>query len=90
MIDKECLECKRYHSGSCDGVEDRKREEIIIENSCSGFLQFDTEDVIENLFLIIHELDARYHSSNLVISKLESKTWNNLCEEGIKLFERIK
>lgn len=39
MIDKECLECKRYYSGSCDGIEDRKRNIITIENSCSGFLE---------------------------------------------------
>lgn len=39
MIDKECLECKRYYSKSCNGVEDRKRKEITIENSCSGLLK---------------------------------------------------
>lgn len=39
MVDKECLECKRFHSGSCNGIEDRKRKEITIENSCSGFLE---------------------------------------------------
>lgn len=39
MIDKECLECVRYYSGSCNGIEDRKRESITVENSCSGFLK---------------------------------------------------
>lgn len=39
MIDEECLHCKRYYSGSCNGVEDRKRETITTENSCSGFLK---------------------------------------------------
>ena len=39
MVDKECLECKRYYSGSCDGVEDRKREVVNKYNSCSGFLK---------------------------------------------------
>lgn len=39
MVDKECQECKRFYSGSCDGVADRGREEITIENSCSGFLK---------------------------------------------------
>ena len=38
MIDKECLKCKRYYSKSCNGVEDRQRNEISVENSCSGFL----------------------------------------------------
>lgn len=41
MIDKECLECKRYFVKSCNGIEDRGRKEITIENSCSGFLQLD-------------------------------------------------
>ena len=39
MIDEECLKCKRYFSGSCNGVENRKRKEITIENRCSGFLK---------------------------------------------------
>lgn len=39
MVDKECLECKRFYSGSCNGIEDRGRKEITIENSCSGFLK---------------------------------------------------
>lgn len=38
MKDKECLNCLRFHSKSCSGVKDRGREEITIENSCSGFL----------------------------------------------------
>ena len=41
IIDKECLDCKRYYSGSCSGVEDRKREKITIENSCAGHLKRD-------------------------------------------------
>jgi hypothetical protein len=41
MIDKECLERKRYYSGSCNGAEDRRRDEITIENSCAGFLKKD-------------------------------------------------
>lgn len=39
MVDKECLECKRYYSKSCKGIEDRGRNEITIKNSCSGFLK---------------------------------------------------
>ena len=45
MIDKECLKCRRYLN-SCDGVKDRKRKIITIENSCSGFLKIeDTNDI---------------------------------------------
>ena len=43
MIDKECILCKIYYSGSCNGVEDRKRDKITIENSCSGFLSINNE-----------------------------------------------
>lgn len=53
MIDRECLECKRYFNGSCNGVEDRK--EITIENSCSGFLHTKTEDVINKLSEIVNK-----------------------------------
>lgn len=39
MKDEECLNCLRFHSKSCNGVENRGREKITIENSCSGFLE---------------------------------------------------
>lgn len=47
IIDEECLDCKRYYSGSCNGVEDRKREKITIENSCSGYLKREQEQIKE-------------------------------------------
>lgn len=47
MVDKECLDCKRYYSGSCDGVKDRNRENITIENCCSGYLQREQEHIKE-------------------------------------------
>lgn len=58
MIDGECLECKRYFTGSCNGVEYRKRKEITIENSCSGFLhtKTKTEDVINKLSEIVNKV----------------------------------
>ena len=36
--DVECIRCKRYHSGSCNGVEDRGRDFVNIYSMCSGFL----------------------------------------------------
>lgn len=90
MIDNECLKCKRYFTNSCDGVEDRNRKEITIENSCSGFLYIETEDIIHKLSYILEELEAREISNNCVVKKLYGKSWSELCEEAIRLLEQIK
>ena len=37
--DEECLRCKRYYSGSCDGTINRGREVITIENMCGCFIE---------------------------------------------------
>jgi hypothetical protein len=42
-IDKECICCKRFYSGSCKGVENRGRDRIVLENSCSGHVFVDNE-----------------------------------------------
>lgn len=39
--DEECLQCKRYHSGSCIGTINREREEITDRNRCSGFSKYE-------------------------------------------------
>ena len=90
LMDKECLECKRYFTGSCDGTEDRKREKITIENSCSGFLHIETEDVIDKVYNIVLELDARESGGNCVFTGLQDKSWTELCEIAISLLEQIK
>lgn len=90
LIDKECLECKRLFSWSCNGVKDRGREEITIENSCSGFLHIETEDIIGRLYDVILELDARESGGNCVFTGLQDKSWTELCEYGIELLEKIK
>lgn len=38
-IDKECLSCGRYVSGSCRGVVDRKRDKITSGNRCGAFFE---------------------------------------------------
>ena len=90
MIDKECLKCKRYYSGSCHGVEDRNRLEITIENSCSGFLHIEVENIIDRLFSVITELDARQSSNNCVSIDYLFMDWSDLCKEAIDLLEQIK
>lgn len=90
MIDKECLECKRYFTKSCEGVEDRKRKEITIENSCSGFLHIEIEDIIDKIYNIVLELDARESGGNLLSTGLQDKSWTEICDEAIELLEQIK
>lgn len=41
--DEECLQCKRYHSGSCIGTIDRGREEITDRNRCAAFSKYTGE-----------------------------------------------
>lgn len=90
MIDKECLECKRYFTGACNGEKDRNRKEITIENACSGFLYIETEDIIDKIYNIVLELDARESGGNLLFTGLQNKSWTEICEEAIELLEQIK
>lgn len=50
----------------------------------------DNIDIIEELMEIILELEARESSCNSVIERLHGTGWTKLCEDGIKLFEKIK
>lgn len=43
-IDKECLKCGRYASGSCIGTIDRKRTEINEHNRCAAFYEVKKEE----------------------------------------------
>lgn len=46
--------------------------------------------IIEQLFCVITELDARDCGSNSVISEYHNTSWNNLCDIGIELFKQLK
>ena len=46
----------------------------------------DDEKIIEQLFLIITDIDARHSSCNC----LSVLTWNELCDMGIDLFNQLK
>ena len=48
------------------------------------------QDIINKLFDILLELDARENSNNCIIPELSDKGWDELCIEGIKLFEQLK
>ena len=49
----------------------------------------DIDNVLDKLFNIIEELDARNCSNNSVIPELGGRGWNELCKDGIELFEQI-
>lgn len=46
--------------------------------------------IIEELYEILVELEARELGANMVIEKYFGKSWLDLCEHGIKLFRRLK
>ena len=50
----------------------------------------DESKIIEQLFIIITELDARDCSSNSVESSLHGISWDALCNMGIDLFNQLK
>ena len=52
--------------------------------------QKETTDIINKLYSIVVELDARECSNNMVSIGLRDKSWTELCEEAIQLLEKIK
>lgn len=48
------------------------------------------EEKIETLFKIITELHARETTCNCVIKDLFDKSWDDLCDMGLKLLSEIK
>ena len=50
----------------------------------------DYEKIIDRLYLILAELDARESGGNCIIRELLAKGWDELCDEGISLFEQLK
>lgn len=55
-----------------------------------GNKNMDKEEIINELSYILEELDARNCSNNCIVSKLKGKSWIELCDYGIKLFEQLK
>ena len=46
--------------------------------------------VIEQLFRVVTELDARDCGCNSIISEYHGTGWKELCDVGIELFEQLK
>lgn len=47
-------------------------------------------EIIEKLFKVMTEFDARWFSSNSVIQEYQGAGWKELCDIGIDLFRRLK
>ena len=54
----------------------------------SGGFVVDDSNIIEQLFIVITELDARDSSNNCV--NMQEFSWNELCDMGINLFNQLK
>lgn len=86
----KCVNCEKYKQGRQDGTC-----VYYIKNTCPyGYC--DTEiwnnegDIIETLHNVLTELDARECSNNCVVEDLIAVSWDDLCDKGIELFQRLK
>ena len=52
-------------------------------------IDLDEKKIIEQLSHIIMELEAREDSSNSIIPEYHNISWQDLCDTGIELFERL-
>ena len=50
----------------------------------------ENDKILDEINLIIMELYARETSNNCVVSELQGKGWDELCDRGIELFKQLK
>lgn len=50
----------------------------------------ENDKILDEINLIIMELYARETSNNCVVSELQGKGWDELCDKGIELFKQLK
>jgi len=48
------------------------------------------EVILDKLYNIVVELEARETSNNCIIDNLQQFGWDELCDKGIELFEKLK
>lgn len=46
--------------------------------------------LLDDLYEIAIELDSRETSNNCVVDRLQQFSWNELCDRGIKILEKLK
>lgn len=54
------------------------------------FTNIDDEERLQKIYYIAMELFARETSGNYVVQDLTDKTWIELCDEGVRLFQELK
>ena len=47
-------------------------------------------EIIEELFEIVTELEARELCGNMVIEKFQGTSWSRLCQQGKDLFRQLE
>lgn len=50
----------------------------------------DIRKIIDEIYNMVLELDARESGGNLLFAGLQDKSWTEICEEAIRLLEQIK
>lgn len=55
-----------------------------------GEYKINSEELINELINIVHELYARNEAGNLVVEHLSDKTWYELCDIGSDYFIQLK
>lgn len=53
-------------------------------------MDMDNEKIIETLYRVLNELEARECSGNSVITEYHGTGWKDLCGIGIELFIKLK
>lgn len=84
---------EKYIKDFISNLSDEEFVEMLNECGHSIEENMGTEEVdpiINKLYEIVQELDARNISANCVIPELTGIGWTELCEIGIELFEQIK
>ena len=54
------------------------------------FVNINDEERLQKIYYITMELLTRETSGNYVVQDLINKTWLELCDEGIRLFQELK
>ena len=54
------------------------------------FINIDDEERLEKIYDIVIELHSRETSGNCIVAICLGKSWVELCNEGIRLFQELK
>ena len=76
------------------GLEGFDPNEIEVSDRPTLMAQMDAIEkrfvMLDNLYNIAVELDARETSNNCVVDNLQQFSWDELCNKGIEILEKLK